>query len=94
MNWRGRPLTGHDVIVSTIAATTTRAGLTVRAELDPGSYPEGVKISDQQKAALPLDRHDWHRDWTTPCAPNDQPRRPRPRHQPANPSARTGRIRP
>src|SRR6516165_8051231 len=41
MNWRGRPLTSHDVIVSTIAATTTRAGLTVRAELDPGSYPEG-----------------------------------------------------
>ena len=63
MNWRGRPLTSHDVIVSAIAATTTRAGLTVRAELDPGSYPEGVKVSDQQMAALPLDRHDWHGDW-------------------------------
>jgi hypothetical protein len=63
MNWRGRPLASHDVIVSAIAATTTRAGLTVRAGLDPGSYPEGVKISDEQMAALPLDRHDWHGDW-------------------------------
>ena len=40
MNWRGRPLTSHEVIVNIIAATTTRAGLTVRAELDPGSYPD------------------------------------------------------
>jgi hypothetical protein len=63
MNWRGRPLASHDVIVSAIAATTTRAGLTVRAGLDPGSYPEGAKISDEQLAALPLDRHDWHGDW-------------------------------
>ena len=63
MNWRGRPLTSHEVIVNTIAATTTRAGLTVRAELDPGSYPDGVKVSDEQMAALPLDRHSWHGDW-------------------------------
>ena len=32
MNWRGRPLTSHEVIVQTIAATTTRTGLTVHAE--------------------------------------------------------------
>jgi len=81
MNWRGRPLTSHDVIVSTIAATTTRAGLTVRAELDPGSYPEGVKVSDEQMAALPLDRHDWHGDWNytlrpEPPAPPPPPRPP------------------
>ena len=29
MNWRGRPLTSHEVIVQAIAATTTAAGLTV-----------------------------------------------------------------
>ena len=34
MNWRGRPLTSHEVIVETIAATTTSTGLTVHAELD------------------------------------------------------------
>ena len=69
MNWRGRPLTSHDVIISSIAGTTTRAGLTVRAGLDPGSYPDGVKISDEQMAALPLDRHEWHGDWNYTLRP-------------------------
>jgi Rhodopirellula transposase DDE domain/Helix-turn-helix of DDE superfamily endonuclease len=63
MNWRGRPLTSHEVIVETIAATTTRTGLTVHAELDTGSYPAGVRISDQHMAALPITRHDFHGDW-------------------------------
>jgi Rhodopirellula transposase DDE domain len=63
LNWRGRPLTSHEVIVQTIAATTTATGLTVRAELDPGSYPDGVKVSDRQMDALPLTLHDWHGDW-------------------------------
>jgi Rhodopirellula transposase DDE domain len=47
MNWRGRPLTSHEVIVNTIAATTTSSGLTVRAELDEAAYPTGVKIPDK-----------------------------------------------
>ena len=34
MNWRGQPLTSHDVIVRSIAEATTRTGLTVHAELD------------------------------------------------------------
>jgi hypothetical protein len=42
MNWRGRPLTSHQVVVQSIAATTTRTGLTVHAELDSGSYPIGI----------------------------------------------------
>jgi len=63
MNWRGRPLTSHEVVVNTIAAATTRTGLTVRAELDPGTYATGVKISKAQMDALPLTRHDWHGDW-------------------------------
>ena len=81
MNWRGRPLTSHEVIVNTIAATTTRTGLTVRAELDPGSYPVGVKVSDEQMSCLPLDRHTWHGDWNCtlrpePPAPAPPPRAP------------------
>ena len=63
MNWRGRPLTSHEVVVNTIAATTTRTGLKVRAELDAGAYATGVQVSDAQMKALPLDRHDWHGDW-------------------------------
>ena len=69
MNWRGRPLTSHEVIVAAISATTTHAGLRVHAELDTGTYPSGVKISDEQMAALPLHRHDWHGDWNYTLRP-------------------------
>jgi hypothetical protein len=62
-NWRGRPLVYHEVMVELIAATQTRSGLTVRAELDQGSYPLGVKVSDRELAAVPLRRHDWHGEW-------------------------------
>jgi hypothetical protein len=71
MNWRGRPLTSHEVIMQTIAATTTRAGLRVHAELDTSAYQTGIKISDQQMDALPLTRHDWHGDWNYTLRPED-----------------------
>ena len=89
MNWRGRPLTSHEVIVNTIAATTTRTGLTVRAELDPGSYPAGVKVSDEQMAGLPLDRHDWHGDWNYTLRA-EPPAQPPPKAPPAREPERTG----
>jgi hypothetical protein len=63
MNWRGRPLTSHDVVINSIAATTTRTGLTVQARLDDGTYPTGVKVSNAQMAALPVSRHPFHGDW-------------------------------
>jgi transposase len=69
MNWRGRPLTSHEVIVQTIAATTTRTGLTVRAELDTSTYDTGAQVSDRQMDALPLTRHDWHGDWNYTLRP-------------------------
>jgi hypothetical protein len=62
-NWRGRPLTSHEVIVNSIAATTTRTGLTVCAQLDTSAYATGVQISDRQMDALPVTRHAWHGDW-------------------------------
>jgi hypothetical protein len=66
MNWRGRPLTSHEVVVATIAATTTRTGLRVQAVLDEGTYPTGLRITDRQMRTL-LDRHvtphDFHGDW-------------------------------
>jgi Rhodopirellula transposase DDE domain len=68
-NWRGRPLVSHEVIVELIGATTTRTGLTVHAELDPGRYPLGVKVSDQQLAAVPISRHEWHGEWNYTVLP-------------------------
>jgi transposase len=63
MNWRGRPLTSHDVIVQSIASTTTRNGLRVNAHLDTGSYPTGVQISDAHMTSLPISHHVFHGDW-------------------------------
>jgi hypothetical protein len=69
VNWRGRPLVSHEVIVELIGATTTRTGLTVQAELDPGRYPLGVKVSDEELAAVPLRRHQWHGEWNYTVLP-------------------------
>jgi transposase len=69
MNWRGRPLTSHEVIVQSIAATTTRTGLTVHAELDTGRYPTGAQISDEAITALPITRHRFHGDWNYTLRP-------------------------
>jgi transposase len=63
MNWRGRPLTSHRVVVDLIANTTTRSGLKVRARLDQGYYPTGVKVSDKQLASVPITKHKFHGDW-------------------------------
>lgn len=62
VNWRGRPLTSHEV-VSTIGATTTRNGLSVHADFDPGTYPTGVTVPDSVMDRLPLTPHDWHGTW-------------------------------
>jgi transposase len=79
MNWRGRPLTSHEVIVETIAATTTKTGLTVQAALDTGTYPKGIKISDKEMKALEqrsIRRHDFHGEWNYCLLPAPQPTRP------------------
>ncbi|WP_425586934.1 ISAzo13 family transposase [Streptomyces yanii] len=81
MNWRGRPLTSHEVVVNTIGATTTRTGLTVHAELDPGSYPTGVTASDEVMDALLLTEHDWHGKWNYSLRPEPPAPTPAPRHE-------------
>jgi Rhodopirellula transposase DDE domain len=63
MNWRGRPLTSHEVIVQLIGATTTRQGLKVHAQRDLGTYPIGVKVSDHDLATVPIRPHDFHGAW-------------------------------
>jgi hypothetical protein len=63
LNWRGRPLTSHEVVVQTIAATRTSGGLRVEAALDSGDYPTGVAISKERMAALPLERHATRGAW-------------------------------
>ena len=68
--WRGKPLISHQVIVQLIAATTTKAGLTVRCELDTHRYPAGLKVSDAEIEAVNLTRHDFHGEWNYTISPN------------------------
>jgi hypothetical protein len=76
INWRGKPLRSYRTIVQLIAATTTDAGLKVRAELDENKYPKAVKVSDAQLAAVNLSRHSFHGDWNYTIAPSRKtPRR-------------------
>ena len=53
-----------------IGATTTRPGLTVGAELDQRNYPLGVKVSDRELAAVPLQRRGWHGEWNDTVLPS------------------------
>jgi len=69
-NWRGKPLTSHEAIVSLIAATTTKQGLKVHAELDTRCYPCGIKIGDEEMAQINLRRHEFHGEWNYTISPN------------------------
>jgi hypothetical protein len=68
-NWRGKSLVSHQVIVELIAATTTEAGLKVRCQLDPNTYPAGIKVSDAELEAVDLTRHDFHGEWNYTISP-------------------------
>jgi Rhodopirellula transposase DDE domain len=63
INWRGRPLTSLRTIIELISATTTQTGLSMQAAYDPNWYPKGVKITDTELAAVPLEPHDFHGEW-------------------------------
>ncbi|MHB1731273.1 MAG: ISAzo13 family transposase [Leptospirillum sp.] len=70
LNWRGQPLVSHEVIVNLIAATTTRKGLKVQAEIDPSLYPKGIKVTDTEFATIRISRDDFHGDWNYVISPN------------------------
>jgi transposase len=69
-NWRGRPLVSHQVIVDLIAATSTKTGLKVRAQIDTNLYPSGLKVSDKELAAVNLQRNAFHGDWNYKILPS------------------------
>ncbi len=68
-NWRGRPLVSYQTIVQLIAATTTDAGLKVQCEIDPNTYPAGVKVTDVEMDAINIQRHEFHGDWNYTISP-------------------------
>jgi transposase len=68
-NWRGKPLTSFQTIVSLIAATTTATGLKVHAELDAGAYQAGIKITNQELENVKIRRDKFHGDWNYEILP-------------------------
>jgi hypothetical protein len=73
MNWRGKPLVSHQVIVQLIGATTTETGLKVCCEIDANLYPKGVKVSDPEMQAINITRDEFHGEWNYTISPNQQP---------------------
>jgi hypothetical protein len=69
MNWRGRPLISHEVMVNLIANTTTQQGLTIKAGLDTGRYPIGIKVTDQEFEKVKLKQSKFHGEWNYTIMP-------------------------
>jgi hypothetical protein len=68
-NWRGRPLLSHEAVVSLIGSTKTSTGLTVQAALDTKAYATGIKVSDEELAAVRLERATFHGEWNYIISP-------------------------
>src|ERR1700734_14481 len=86
MNWRGRPLTSHAVVLNSIAATTTATGLKVTAALDEGRYPTRIKVTAGQMEDLRqryLTPHGFHGAWNYTMHPPAAAPPARPRTPPA-----------
>jgi hypothetical protein len=71
-NWRAVPLVSLFVIIQLIANTTTKTGLKIRCELDPNTYPKGIKVSDAEMATLNIKRDAFHPEWNYSIAPRTQ----------------------
>ena len=69
LNWRGRPLVSYEVIVELIGSTTTQAGLRIRAAVDETRYPLKQEVSDEELAAVLLQRDDFHGEWNYSISP-------------------------
>jgi len=63
MNWRGKPLVSHQVIVQLIAATKTESGLTIACDIDAGRYPKGISIPKSAIRKLNIAYDAFHPDW-------------------------------
>jgi len=70
-NWRGRPITSHEVMVNLIANTTTEKGLEIQAALDLKEYPTGIKVSDKIMKSLTVEKNDFHGEWNYTVSPSN-----------------------
>jgi Rhodopirellula transposase DDE domain len=69
INWKGRPLTSYQVIVTLITSTKTSSGLKVYAVLDDRTYPLKKEVSDQEMETLNIERNEFHGEWNYTIRP-------------------------
>jgi len=70
MNWRGKPLINHEVIVNLISSTKTRTGLKVKCAIDTNKYPTGIKVTDDELQQVKIFRYKFHGEWNYRINPN------------------------
>jgi len=69
MNWRGKPLTSFETIVSLIGSTTTSKGLKVKSVLDESEYEKGIAVEDRELEKLNIFHHTFHGEWNYTIKP-------------------------
>jgi hypothetical protein len=63
MNWRGRPLISHEVMVHLLANTTTPQGRTIQAALETGRDPLGITVTDPEFEQVKRQPATFHGEW-------------------------------
>jgi hypothetical protein len=71
MNWHGKPLTSIAAMISLIASTKTLTGLKIACVVDERTYPDGVKVSDEELDAVNLVKSEFHGEWNYTIFPSN-----------------------
>ncbi len=69
INWRAKPLTSLEVVLELLSHTTSKEGLEVTAVKDGKTYPTGLKVTDEELAALNIVRDSFHGEWNYTIKP-------------------------
>lgn len=69
MNWKGKPLTSFETVVSLIGATSTTKGLKVKSILDESQYEKGIVVEDKELDNINIYRHKFHGEWNYTIKP-------------------------
>ena len=72
MNWRGRPLASHQIVINLISSTTNKSGIEINAALDTNKYQTGIKISKAQLLDINIEHHKVNEKWNYTISPSNQ----------------------
>ncbi len=63
MNWRGKHLESHEVMINLISKTSTKNGLKAKAGMDLNKYEVGKKIDKTSFNKIPIQPNSFHGEW-------------------------------